>query len=191
MKPQTPISLLTLLLLAACGGGSSDNTAPADPKPVPPASSPDNKPITPMYVIDDVHIGDITLPPRTVARPDALTQAKLDAAFAATNELRTEKGLPPFTYNESLAAYATIRAQEISTQQGTSVEHKRPNGQNPLDDANFIGSGALAENIGADRSSSAASIVAAWRNSPHHYATITSKDFQNLGIGYYYDANSV
>ena len=191
MKPQTPISLLTLLLLAACGGGSSDNTAPADPKPVPPASSPDNKPITPMYVIDDVHIGDITLPPRTVARPDALTQAKLDAAFAATNELRTEKGLPPFTYNESLAAYATIRAQELSTQQGTSVEHKRPNGQNPLDPANFIGSGALAENIGADRSSSAASIVAAWRNSPHHYATITSKDFQNLGIGYHYAANSV
>ena len=27
--------------------------------------------------------------------------------------------------------------------------------------------------------------------SPHHYATITSKDFQNLGIGYYYAANSV
>ena len=191
MKPQTPISLLTLLLLAACGGGSSDNTAPADPKPAPPASSPDNKPITPMYVIDDVHIGDITLPPRTVARPDALTQAKLDAAFAATNELRTEKGLPPFTYNESLAAYATIRAQELSTQQGTSVEHKRPNGQNPLDNANFVGRDGIAENIGANRSSSAASIVAAWRNSPHHYATITSKDFQNLGIGYHYAANSV
>ena len=189
MKPQTPISLLTLLLLAACGGGSSDNTAPADPKPVP--SVPDNKPQTLPASASDVSLGDVLLPPRTAPRPDAATQAKLDAAFAATNELRTEKGLPPFTYNESLAAYATIRAQELSTQQGTSVEHKRPNGQNPLDPANFIGSGALAENIGADRSSSAASIVAAWRNSPHHYATITSKDFQNLGIGYYYAANSV
>ena len=189
MKPQTPISLLTLLLLAACGGGSSDNTAPADPKPAP--SVPDNKPQTLPASASDVSLGDVLLPPRTAPRPDAATQAKLDAAFAATNELRTEKGLPPFTYNESLAAYATIRAQELSTQQGTSVEHKRPNGQNPLDPANFIGSGALAENIGADRSSSAASIVAAWRNSPHHYATITSKNFQNLGIGYYYAANSV
>ena len=188
MKPQTPISLLSLLLLAACGGGSSDNTAPADPKPAP--SVPDNKPQTLPASTSDVSLGDVLLPPRTAPRPDAATQAKLDAAFAATNELRTEKGLPPFTYNESLAAYATIRAQEISTQQGTSVEHKRPNGQNPLDDANFVGRDGFAENIGADRSSSAASIVAAWRNSPHHYATITSKDFQNLGIGYHYDANS-
>ena len=189
MKPQTPISLLTLLLLAACGGGSSDNTAPADPKPVPPASSPDNKPITPMYVIDDVHIGDITLPPRTVARPDALTQAKLDAALAATNELRAAKGLAPLANNESLSAYATIRAQELATQ-GADIQHKRANGDNPLANENFIGRDAIAENIGADKNGSAASIVEAWRKSPSHYSTITSNNFQNIGIGYYYDANS-
>ena len=83
MKPQTPISLLTLLLLAACGGGSSDNTAPADPKPAP--SVPDNKPQTLPASASDVSLGDVLLPPRTAPRPDAATQAKLDAAFAATN----------------------------------------------------------------------------------------------------------
>ena len=188
MKPQTPISLLTLLLLAACGGGGGESSTPKDP--VPPASSPDNKPITPMYVIDDVHIGDITLPPRTVARPDALTQEKLDAALAATNELRAAKGLAPLANNESLSAYATIRAQELATQ-GADIQHKRANGDNPLANENFIGRDAIAENIGADKNGSAASIIPAWRNSPHHYDTIISKDFQNIGIGYYYDPNSV
>lgn len=185
MKLHTPISLLIPLLLAACGGG--DNNAAADPKPAPPVATPDNKP---QAVLEDVSLGDIMLPPRSVARPDAATRAKLDEAFAATNQLRAEKGLAPLTYNDSLAAYATIRAKELATQ-GQQIEHKRANGANPLDDANFSGRGALAENIGADKNGSAASIIQAWRNSPHHYDTIISKDFQNIGIGYYYDPNSV
>lgn len=187
MKLHTPISLLIPLLLAACGGGGSDNNAAADPKPAPPVATPDNKP---QAVLEDVSLGDIMLPPRSVARPDAATRAKLDEAFAATNQLRAEKGLAPLTYNDSLAAYATIRAKELATQ-GQQIEHKRANGANPLDDANFSGRGALAENIGADKNGSAASIIQAWRNSPHHYDTIISKDFQNIGIGYYYDPNSV
>lgn len=185
MKLHTPISLLIPLLFTACGGGG-DNT-PADPKPAPPVATPDNKP---QAVLEDVSLGDIMLPPRSVARPDAATQAKVNEAFAATNQLRAEKGLAPLTYNESLAAYATIRARELATQ-GQQIEHKRANGTNPLDDANFSGRGALAENIGADKNGSAASIIQAWRNSPHHYDTIISKDFQNIGIGYYYDPNSV
>ena len=189
MKRHTPASLLALLL-TACGGGGGDNAAPTDPKLAPPTIMLDAKPGKPLPVIEDVAVGDVLLPPRSVVRPDAATQAKLDEALAATNRLRREQGLTPFRYNESLAAYATLRAQEISTQQGEKIEHKRPNGQNPLDDSNFIGRDALAENIAA-RNSEAEATVQQWRESPHHYATITSKNFQNLGIGYYYAANSV
>ena len=189
MKRHIPASLLALLL-TACGGGGGDNAAPTDPKPVPPTIMLDANPGKPLPVIEDVAVGDVLLPPRSVVRPDAATQAKLDEALAATNRLRREQGLTPFRYNESLAAYATIRAKELATQ-GQQIEHKRANGANPLDDANFSGRGALAENIGADKNGSAASIIQAWRNSPHHYDTIISKDFQNIGIGYYYDPNSV
>lgn len=189
MKRHIPASLLALLL-TACGGGGGDNAAPTDPKPVPPTIMLDAKPGKPLPVIEDVAVGDVLLPPRSVVRPDAATQAKLDEALAATNRLRREQGLTPFRYNESLAAYATLRAQEISTQQGEKIEHKRPNGQNPLDDSNFIGRDALAENIAA-RNSEAEATVQQWRESPHHYATIISKDFENLGIGYHYAAGSV
>ena len=189
MKRHIPASLLALLL-TACGGGGDDNAAPTDPKPAPPTIMLDAKPGKPLPVIEDVAVGDVLLPPRSVVRPDAATQAKLDEALAATNRLRREQGLTPFRYNESLAAYATLRAQEISTQQGEKIEHKRPNGQNPLDDSNFIGRDALAENIAA-RNSEAEATVQQWRESPHHYATIISKDFENLGIGYHYAAGSV
>jgi len=190
MKMQFPVSLLTLLLLAACGGGGGSDNAPQADKNPPPAPVPDNKPANPPAAQPDVSLSNIMLPPRRAARPDAETQAKINEALAATNQLRAAQGLALLRNDETLAAYATIRAQELAGQ-GEKIDHKRANGANPLADQNFIGRDGIAENIGADKNGSAASIVKAWRDSPHHYQTIISGEFQNIGIGYHYDANSV
>lgn len=181
MKIHLMMGTTALTLLTACGGGGNDasNNLPIDQSSV-------DQPVTPTPQANqnnnDVTISDITLPPHRVAELPAVIQEKLDEALTLTNKLRAEKGLPALKLDQSLAAYATVRANELAT----LTAHKRPNGQNPLDSSLFAVDGAVAENFAAGKPSATEAVNDQWRNSPHHYATITSTDFDKIGIGYYY-----
>ena len=182
MKTQPLTAVLTLSLLTACGGGGGGNNLPAD-KP-----APDNPNTPTPQVIDTVDVGDIKLPPNAVARPHVEIQKKTQEALTLVNQVRAEKGLAPLRYNESLAAYAPLRAQELATLNA----HKRPNGENPLDERTLTGGGnnaAVGESI-ATGSPFAQNTVEQWRNSPNHYKSMTEAAYTDTGIGYYYRKGS-
>ena len=182
MKTQPLTAVLTLSLLTACGGGGGGNNLPAD-KP-----APDNPNTPTPQVIDTVDVGDIKLPPNAVARPHVEIQKKTQEALTLVNQVRAEKGLAPLRYNESLSAYATLRAQELATLNA----HKRPNGENPLDERTLTGGGnkaAVGESI-ATGSPFAQNTVEQWRNSPNHYKSMTEAAYTDTGIGYYYRKGS-
>ncbi|WP_298643950.1 CAP domain-containing protein [uncultured Cardiobacterium sp.] len=182
MKTQTLTSVLALTLLTACGGSGGGNNLPAD------RPAPDNPNTPAPQSTDTVDLGDIQLPPYAVARPSADIRKETDEALALVNRERAEKGLAPLRYNESLAAYASVRAQELATLNA----HKRPNGDNPLSEYTLTGGGnnaAVGESI-ATGSPYAKDTVAQWRNSPNHYKSMTDAAYTDTGIGYYYHASN-
>ena len=190
---NTLLAALIGAALTACGGGGgSDNGGNIIPPPADPAA-PTPKPNGAQGVQvanQEITLGDIVLPPHSAARPDAATQAKLDAVVAGSNQLRAEKGLPPLANNESLSAYATIRAQE-SAAQGKNFQHVRPAGEGKWSDNRYFegNRGAAAENLAAG-SAEAATTVNQWRNSPGHYANIMNPNLKALGVGYHQDTNA-
>ena len=146
MKTHALTASLILALLTACGGRSS---SPPDLPSDKPAEDKPNTPSSPSTVT--LNLSDIVLPPNTVERPVPDEQKQIDEALKLTNELRAEKGLQPLRYNESLAAYATQRAKELVTLNA----HKRPNGDNPLDNRYLPGNGLVGENIAAGKAEAA------------------------------------
>ena len=171
MKPNLLVYALFPLTLTACGGSNNwivDKILPHD-------KAPSDNPGTGLVVTDEMMIGEVSLPPFTVARPDADTQAKLDAVTAGTNKLRADQGLSPLINDEELNAYAAVRAKEISKH----YEHKRPNGENI---------GNFGENIAAGHAK-AGDTVKQWRRSPGHYANMINSDYKQLGVGYYRASN--
>ena len=180
MKTHALTASLILALLTACGGRSS---SPPDLPSDKPAEDKPNTPSSPSTVT--LNLSDIVLPPNTVERPVPDEQKQIDEALKLTNELRAEKGLQPLRYNESLAAYATQRAKELVTLNA----HKRPNGDNPLDNRYLPGNGLVGENIAASKAE-AAETMAQWRNSPNHYKSITDPGYTHIGIGYLYQRGS-
>lgn len=180
MKTHALTASLTFALLTACGGGGS--SAPELPADKPAADNPN----TPNpQAVDNLNLSGITLPPNTVERPAPDEQKQIDEALRLTNKLRAEKGLQPLRYNESLAAYAAQRAKELVTLNA----HKRPNGDNPLDNRYLPGNGLVGENIAAGRAE-AAETIEQWRNSPNHYKSITEPGYTDIGIGYLYQRGS-
>lgn len=176
------------LLLTACGGGGGGDNANS----VPQAHAPVDPPAANLSAIAgsrqnaSVTLGTLINPPTRPAPPDAATQAQLNLALAETNRLRAEVGQPPLTYNAELAAYASVRAHEISTK----FEHTRPNGQSAVDPDLFSGYGMIGENLAMGNPSPQHTVSTQWRNSPSHYAAIIHPDFSRLGMGYYYAPNS-
>lgn len=94
-----------------------------------------------------------------------------------TNKLRAEKGLPPLRLNDSLSAYAQIRAEESAT----LFAHKRPGGGNLY--APIRGSGPKGENLAMNHSLSGVGVVKQWARSKGHYENMTKPQFTDIGIG--------
>ena len=186
-KPWINAAVLPMaLLLPACGGSDNwiaDKILRHDAAPAP-------NPNAGLVATDDMIIGEVTLPPLTAARPDVAEQAQMDAVVAGSNRLRAEKGLSPLVSNESLSAYATIRAKETAAQ-GKNFKHVRPAGEGEWSDARYFENnvGGMAENLAAG-SSRGDEAVRLWRNSPDHYANIMTPELKALGVGYYHDQNS-
>ena len=102
------------------------------------------------------------------------------------NSERAKAGLPALKLDAGITAAANVRAKEIKQ----SFSHTRPNGSSfstalKEQGVSFIGSG---ENI-AWGQTSPEQVMNGWMNSDGHRANILNKNFKNIGIGYYQDAN--
>jgi len=100
------------------------------------------------------------------------------------NVERSRVGAPPLRFADDLAASALIRARELPIK----FSHTRPNGSKCFTAMAQVGH-ILGENL-AGGQKSPQQVVEAWMKSETHRANILSKDFSELGVVYYYQANS-
>ena len=117
--------------------------------------------------------------PDTSAAPpsDPLT----NELFQSLNQDRASVGLPPLTWSPKLANNAGSWAWQMAS--ANSLYHQNLSAVlNSGDYANYY---TLGENILVGPGSmSGASIEGAWRASAPHWANITSRSFNVVGIGY-------
>ncbi|MBR7059382.1 MAG: CAP domain-containing protein [Neisseriaceae bacterium] len=97
--------------------------------------------------------------------------------------MRQAQGLNTLTRNESLDAYAMMRAYELSQ----SFSHTRPNGKDAL---SYIRNHIYtAENIAQTSNLSSDEVLKQWENSPSHLNNIMNKQIQSVGLGVYTDSS--
>lgn len=104
------------------------------------------------------------------------------------NEERKKAGLAELKWDAKAAAAANVRAREIRQ----NFSHTRPNGSSfstalTEQGVSFRRSG---ENI-AWGQKTPKQVMNAWMNSDGHRANILSRNYENIGIGYYQDENGV
>lgn len=134
----------------------------------------------------DINIPDTSAPDNGPADETALSYAEQVAALV--NEERAKAGLPALEVNAEITAAANVRAKEIKQ----SFSHTRPDGSSfssslKEQGVSYRGSG---ENI-AWGQKSPEQVMNGWMNSEGHRANILNKNFKNIGVGYYQDANGV
>lgn len=100
---------------------------------------------------------------------------------AQTNVQRATAGLPPLTFNATLAQAANAKAQDMFAKQYWA--HKSPEGVEPW--AFINGSGytyvAAGENLARDFMNTG-EMINAWMGSPTHKANIMNPRYQEIGI---------
>lgn len=104
------------------------------------------------------------------------------------NAERAKAGLSPLKLDLDVTAAANVRAREIKQ----SFSHTRPNGSSfstALTEQG-ISYRRSGENI-AWGQKSPEQVMNGWMNSDGHRANILNPNFENIGIGYYQDANGV
>lgn len=102
------------------------------------------------------------------------------------NEERAKEGLSELKLDVRATAAANVRAKEIKQQ----FSHTRPNGES-------FSSALIEQGVSFRRSGeniawgqkTPKQVMNAWMNSEGHRANIMSKNFENIGIGYYRDEN--
>lgn len=115
------------------------------------------------------------------ALPSAQAQSSADQVVAQVNALRASLGLAPLTVHPTLAYVAQAHANwMVATGQ---YGHIGEGGSTPQDRALAAGyAGSVAENWVSGSGMTPAAAVEWWRNSPIHYATLTSSA-QHVGVG--------
>lgn len=119
---------------------------------------------------------------------DEETLSYAEQVIKLVNEERAKAGLPALTMSKDITTAANVRAKEIKQ----SFSHTRPDGSSFSSvlsqyGISFRGSG---ENI-AWGQKTPEQVMNAWMNSDGHRANILNKNFKNIGVGYYQDANGV
>lgn len=102
--------------------------------------------------------------------------------YTQLNADRQANGLPTLAWSPKLANAAGTWANEMANE--NSLHHQDLTAL--LFSPDFGGYYTLGENILVGPGSmTAASMEGAWRNSPPHWANITSRNFNIVGIGYF------
>lgn len=161
---------------------------PNTQKPVTPESPDVQEPVTPE--LPDTQKPIIPEQP-DIQEPDNGSSDETIHTYASrildlVNAERAKAGLSALRLDTGITAAANVRAKEIKQ----SFSHTRPNGSSfstalQEQGVTYRGSG---ENI-AWGQKSPEQVMNAWMNSSGHRANILNPNFQNIGIGYYQDAN--
>ena len=100
-----------------------------------------------------------------------------------TNKLRTDKGLAPLKSDQRLDGVAQTWTRSEAGHNAANMKH------NPLVGAQVPdGWRVVGENV-AWGQRSAAEVVAAWRDSPGHYANMMKAEFTHIGVGIAYSSS--
>lgn len=107
-------------------------------------------------------------------------------AFEQTNLVRTQHGLPPFTWDAEVCRMAREHSESMSREGYFS--HTTPNGKRLRDRARTVGIvqfRVVAENIAYNQGyeDPGAFAVERWMLSPKHRANILSPEFRAMAIG--------
>lgn len=116
----------------------------------------------------------------TPKKTNALTGA---GVIAQTNDQRAENGdLPPLVENVTLDDIATLRLDDMFTQQ--YFAHVGPQGESAISVASSVGYAhlALGENLALGNYAGDAGVVTAWMGSPGHRANILSTHYTQIGV---------
>ena len=120
--------------------------------------------------------------------PEAVRNAKtysaeVKAVLDGTNKIRSENGAAALQLDENLTKAAMLRAVEMAYS-GTFF-HTRPDGssfETVFRDIGYTSYWTCGENIALGEST-AAGVVADWKNSKGHFSNMINKDFTKLGVG--------
>lgn len=119
-----------------------------------------------------------------VAKPNEEQTKKIQEAIKLTNAICAKEGLPALKYDESLSAYAQMRATELAQ----NFSHIRPNVEQAY--GYIYGSKAWTlENIVVGVST-ASGAIKLWENSQGYRWAMTNKSNKTIGIGLVYIPNS-
>jgi uncharacterized protein YkwD len=113
-------------------------------------------------------------------KTNALTIA---GVIAETNDQRAANGdLPPFAENATLDDIATLRLDDMFTQQ--YFAHVGPQEESAISVASSVGYDhlALGENLALGNYAGDAGVVTAWMNSPGHRANILDTHYTQIGV---------
>ncbi|MBR6026865.1 MAG: CAP domain-containing protein [Neisseriaceae bacterium] len=115
--------------------------------------------------------------------PAPLVQQELHIQWQKLNAMRQAQGLNSLIRNESLDAYAMMRANELAQ----NFSHTRPNGKDAL---SYIRNHSYtAENIAQTNNLSADEVLKQWQNSPSHLNNMMHRQIQSVGLGVYVDSS--
>jgi uncharacterized protein YkwD len=106
-----------------------------------------------------------------------------------TNKYRRQHGCPALTVNAQLASAAQRHTDDMA--RNSFLSHTGSDGSSPwerIKDARYVYTGA-AENIAAGQRTPQ-EVVRAWYNSAGHRANILNCSYQEVGVGYTYDADA-
>ncbi len=121
---------------------------------------------------------------------DASWQRAADEVFALANEARAKKGQPALVRDAHLDAVAQAHAVDMA--HANYFEHKNLLGMEVFERLNAAGAPSwwsAGENIAAGQRSPA-EVHESWMDSSGHKVNIRGENFQRMGVGVYYDANS-
>ncbi|MEW5988265.1 MAG: VWA domain-containing protein, partial [Chloroflexota bacterium] len=127
--------------------------------------------------------------PVTSYQPPTVDDRLIQAVVELTNEARAANGQPPLALNDALTAAAQLHAEAMAA--NDFFAHDNPlDGSTPGTRITAAGYAwqAVSENLGAGYDS-AEEAVEGWLNSPEHRDNLLSADYQETGVGYFFQAD--
>ncbi|MBR0260826.1 MAG: hypothetical protein IJQ85_03430 [Selenomonadaceae bacterium] len=144
-----------------------------------------------IFLVAAVNFADVSLVQKVNAATDtprviqkANTQDFPMEVLRLVNKERAKAGAGPLKFAKDLAASAYVRAVELPTK----FSHTRPNGTKCFTAMPTRGH-ILGENL-AGGQTTPKQVVQAWMDSKTHRDNILNKEYKELGVVYYYQANS-